>query len=125
MVVGAEIGNVRERQGDRDGWTQRQRLGNKIVDSVCIFSLLIAVVLLNENVQEAIFYMGQVLLSKEIAYKWYLKLLSISEKIFLYYYYIQLKNIMQSERMIFRNNIYLVFVATWMDLESITLSEIR
>lgn len=37
MVIGAEIGNVRKRE--RDGQTQKQRLVNKIMDSVLdIFS---------------------------------------------------------------------------------------
>lgn len=48
----------------------------QMMDSVYIFSSD-AVTLLNEYVQEAIFYMGQVPQGKEIrAHKWYLTLLS-------------------------------------------------
>lgn len=49
----------------------------------------------------------------------------ILEKNFFCYYCIQQKNMRQSEIMTFRNNIYLLFVTTWVDLEGITFSEIR
>lgn len=43
----------RETETETDG--HRERPGSKILDSVCIFSVLIALVLLHEYVQEAVF----------------------------------------------------------------------